>query len=37
MSVSITLPSNLEEFLNAEATRRGVPLEKLLSATIEER
>jgi hypothetical protein len=37
MSVSITLPNSLEEFLSAEASRQGVPLEKLLSTTIEER
>lgn len=37
MSVPVTLPSELEQFLQAQALRLGVPIEILLSRTIEER
>ena len=37
MTVSITLPNNLEQFLQNEAQHRGVPLETLLTRTIVER
>lgn len=37
MSLSITLPNELERFLHTQAERLGVPIETLLSRTIEER
>jgi hypothetical protein len=37
MSVSITLPNELEQFLQAHAQQVGVPLETLLTSTIVER
>jgi hypothetical protein len=37
MSVSITLPSDLEQFLQTHAQRLGVPIETLLTRTIIER
>ena len=37
MSLSVTLPDELERFLHTQADRLGVPVETLLSRTIEER
>ena len=37
MSVPVTLPNELERFLHTQAHRLGIPLETLLSRTIEER
>src|ERR1043166_1960511 len=37
MSLSVTLPEELELFLHTQADRLGVPVETLLSRTIEER
>lgn len=37
MSVSITLPSDLEQFLQSHAQQVGVPVETLLTRTIVER
>ena len=37
MSLSVTLPEELEQFLHTQADRLGVPVETLLSRTIEER
>lgn len=37
MSVSISLPTDLEQFLQTHARRVGVPFETLLTRTIEER
>ena len=37
MSISITLPSDLEQFLQSHANRIGVPVETLLTRTIVDR
>jgi len=37
MSVSITLPNDLEQFLQTHAQRMGIPIETLLTRTIVER
>lgn len=37
MSVTVTLPNELEQFLHTQADRLDVPIETLLSRTIEER
>lgn len=37
MTVSITLPNDLEQFLQTQAQRMGVPIETLLTRTIIER
>jgi hypothetical protein len=37
MSLPVTLPNELEQFLRTQAHRLGVPIETLLSRTIEER
>lgn len=37
MSLPVTLPNELEQFLHTQAHRLGVPIETLLARTIEER